>query len=41
MLSHAAATGGNILGLSPEDGNAVSKLLRLRNVSRDALWHAA
>ncbi|ETS03751.1 FAD-binding domain-containing protein [Trichoderma reesei RUT C-30] len=31
MLSHAAATGGNILGLSPEDGNAVILLF-------SALW---
>lgn len=28
MLSHAAATGGNVLGVEPEDGNGFSKLLR-------------
>ncbi|KAK1241850.1 hypothetical protein MKX07_007673 [Trichoderma sp. CBMAI-0711] len=31
MLSHASATGGNVLGLSPEDGNAVILLF-------SALW---
>ncbi|KAL6895347.1 hypothetical protein HDV57DRAFT_479239 [Trichoderma longibrachiatum] len=31
MLSHAAATGGNVLGLSPEDGNSVILLF-------SALW---
>lgn len=32
MLSHAAATGGNVLGLEPKDGNGVSKLLRPQNL---------
>lgn len=37
MLSHSAATGGNVLGLEPEDGNAVSKLLRPGIFSRHVL----
>lgn len=30
MLSHSAATGGNVLGVEPEDGNGVSKLFIFR-----------
>lgn len=37
MLSHSAATGGNVLGLEPEDGNGVSKLLRPGIFSRHVL----
>lgn len=29
MLSHSAAMGGNVLGLEPQDGNAVSKFVSL------------
>jgi hypothetical protein len=39
MLSHAAKTGGNVLGVRPEEGNSYSKSsqfianeLRLRNI---------
>lgn len=31
MLSKSAATGGNVLGLNPEDGNAIGKLLFLES----------
>lgn len=40
MLSYANATGGNVLGLSPEDGNGVSKLLRPGIFSCCILVHA-
>jgi hypothetical protein len=30
MLSHAAATGGNVLGLGPKDGNGFSKFLHTK-----------
>lgn len=34
MLSHSAATGGNVLGQEPKDGNGVSKLFRSGIFSR-------
>lgn len=41
MLSKSAATGGNVLGLNPEDGNGIGKLLRPRIFSPDVLVHAS
>lgn len=37
MLSHSAATGGNVLGVEPKDGNGVGKLLRFGIFSCNAL----
>lgn len=38
MLSHSAATGGNVLGLKPEDGNGVGKLFRPGILSCRAMY---
>jgi sensor histidine kinase YesM len=40
MLSHSAATGGNVLGLEPEGGNGVSKLFRSIIFSCHVFVHA-
>ncbi len=35
MLSHAAKTGGNVLGVQPEEGNSYSKSFRFQIIARE------